>query len=123
MPAPEPTNEVRKMRNGLNRTPPIFDGHNDVLLNLYLPQRGGNRSFFERSTEGHIDLPRAQEGAFGGGFFAVFVPPDPSQPTGSDWIQTEHGYESPLPPPLDLSYAQRESIGICALLFRLERES
>ena len=58
---------------------PIFDGHNDTLLDLYRPERGGGRSFFERSDKGHIDLPRAKEGGFGGGFFAVFVPPPPSQ--------------------------------------------
>src|SRR5437764_14225094 len=49
---------------------PIFDGHNDVLLMLPRQQR----SFFERSEKGHIDLPRAKEGGLGGGFFAVYVP-------------------------------------------------
>ena len=49
---------------------PVFDGHNDTLLNLYLTQRGGGRSFFEASDRGHIDLPRARQGGFGGGFFA-----------------------------------------------------
>jgi membrane dipeptidase len=52
---------------------PIFDGHNDTLLNLYLPDRGEGRDFFERSDLGHIDLPRAREG----GFFACWTPPDP----------------------------------------------
>ncbi len=107
----------------MQHAPPIFDGHNDVLLNLHLPDRGGGRSFFERSTQGHIDLPRALESGFGGGFFAVFVPADSSQPTGPEWVQTERGYETPPPPPLDLAYAQRETIAISALLFRLERES
>ncbi|HEV2439154.1 MAG TPA: dipeptidase [bacterium] len=51
--------------------PPIFDGHNDTILSL---MRTG-RSFFERSTEGHIDLPRAVEGRLGGGFYAMYVPP------------------------------------------------
>ena len=44
---------------------PIFDGHNDTLLNLYLPERGGGRTFFERSEAGHLDLPRARVGWFG----------------------------------------------------------
>ena len=42
---------------------PVFDGHNDTLLDLYRPDRGGGRSFFEWSENGHIDLPRAKEGA------------------------------------------------------------
>lgn len=55
--------------------PPIFDGHNDVLTRLY--EAGGMREvkhFINGSAEGHIDLPRAKDGGFGGGFFAVYVP-------------------------------------------------
>ena len=54
--------------------PLIFDGHNDTLLNLYETERGKGRSFFSREEIGHLDLPRAREGGFGGGFFAMFVP-------------------------------------------------
>src|SRR2546430_11279221 len=57
-------------------TPPILDGHNDTLLRLYLPERGGSRTLFARSDLGHIDLPRARDGGFAGGFFALFVPSD-----------------------------------------------
>ncbi len=63
--------------------PPVFDGHNDTILSMM--NRG--RSFFERGTPtldqhaggdgGHLDLPRAKAGGFGGGFFAVYVPNDP----------------------------------------------
>ncbi|HEV2281660.1 MAG TPA: membrane dipeptidase, partial [bacterium] len=52
-------------------SPPIFDGHNDTVMSL---TRTG-RSFFERSREGHVDLPRALEGGLGGGFFSIYVPP------------------------------------------------
>ena len=48
---------------------PVFDGHNDTLLDLPL----SGRSFFERSELGHLDLPRSREGGLGGGFFAVFI--------------------------------------------------
>ena len=50
---------------------PIFDGHNDTILNLYLKERGKERSFFEKSEHGHIDLPRAKEGGLAAGFFAT----------------------------------------------------
>jgi membrane dipeptidase len=53
---------------------PVFDGHNDVLLSIYLPKNGQTTSFFNRNDHGHIDWPRMQEGGFAGGFFAVFVP-------------------------------------------------
>jgi membrane dipeptidase len=54
---------------------PIFDGHNDALLKLEIESgTPKERSFLERSDQGHIDLPRAREGGFAGGFFAMFVP-------------------------------------------------
>jgi len=104
---------------------PIFIGHNDTLLNLYLPERGGGRNFFTRSDQGHIDLPRAREAGLGGGFFAVFVPPDPSMSRSAEanLIITDTGYEVRMPPALDLSYAQRITIALTAGLFRLEAES
>lgn len=103
---------------------PIFDGHNDVLLNLYTPARGKGRSFFERSATGHIDLPRAHEGGFGGGFFAIFVPsPSPAGNPSANLIQTETGYEVRMSPPVEQDYAQKVAIAMMALLFRLEEQS
>lgn len=106
---------------------PIFDGHNDTLLNLFLRDRGQGRSFFSQSDTGHIDLPRAQAGGFAGGLFAVFVPPEPSSPDAKrpDWseIQTADGYAMPLAAPIDFAYAQRVAIGMTASLFRLEAAS
>lgn len=106
-------------------TLPIFIGHNDTLLNLYLPERGQGRTFFTRSEKGHIDLPRAREGGLGGGFFAIFVPPDPlTQPFKRvEPIMTRTGYEMPLAPAIDQAYAQRTTIAMMANLFRLEAES
>ena len=54
--------------------------------------------FFERSTFGHVDLPRAREGGFGGGFFACWAPPDPraSWTEESALTVTEDGYEVSL---------------------------
>jgi membrane dipeptidase len=106
-------------------TLPILIGHNDTLLSLYLPERGEGRSFFTRSDKGHIDLPRAQEGGMGGGFFAIFVPPDQSmQPLRRDEvIKTSTGYEVPLAPAIDLTYAQRTTMAMMASLFGIEDES
>jgi membrane dipeptidase len=102
----------------------IFDGHNDTLLHLALPERGGGRSFFVQSDKGHIDLPRARLGGFAGGFFAIFTP-DPAQGRRmqENLIFTENGYEVRPFPAIDPAYAQQLTISIAALLFRLERES
>jgi membrane dipeptidase len=103
---------------------PIFDGHNDTLLKLYLPKPGQERGFFERSEHGHIDLPRAEAGGLAGGFFAVYVPPPPrDQPDPDPDLPKTGAYEMPLPPPLDLAYAQRTAFGMTATLFRVEAES
>jgi membrane dipeptidase len=102
--------------------PLVFDGHNDTLLNLHLPDRGEGRSFFERSELGHIDLPRAREGSFGGGFFACYVP----NPEDAGWNEetalslTEDGYEVSDAPPLDPNYARDFADGLVEGLFGLQ---
>lgn len=103
-------------------TTPIFDGHNDVLLALYRPRPGEERSFFTQSAQGHIDLPRARAGGFGGGFFAVYVPSPPDAPPMGD-LPDSRAFEAPLPAPLELGYAQGVALGMAGLLFRLEAES
>lgn len=101
---------------------PIFDGHNDTLLDLYVPDRSGARSFFERSDNGHIDLPRAKEGGLAGGFFAVFIPRDQSEESHPD-DPPPGQLDMRLPRPLAFPYAHRFAMGMVALLFKLERES
>lgn len=104
---------------------PVIVGHQDTLLSLYLPERGCGRDFFVRSETGHLDLPRAQEGNVAGGFFAIFVPKDPSQPENPDneLTITETGYRVRYAAPLDHQYAVRTVIGMAALLFQLEKQS
>ncbi len=101
-------------------TIPVFDGHNDVLLRIYLGEQGERpkRDFFARNTEGDLDLPRAREGGFGGGFFAVFVPPPLEEPE-PDVIDKE----IPLGPSIEHGYALGEAMGMAAVLFRLEDKS
>ena len=98
---------------GRKAFPVVFDGHNDVLLRLGGPDGGGPGAFFERGEKGHLDLPRAREGGFGGGIFAVWVP-SPRTPE-----RTPRG----LPPALDAAYALRRSMADTAMLFRIEDRS
>ncbi len=94
----------------MTSTLPIFDGHNDTLLRLYTAEH--DDSFFA-SAHGHIDLARAREGGFAGGFFAVFVPAPPDAPSSD---------EGALPDPLPYSYALQTALGMTALLFRIESQ-
>jgi len=96
---------------------PVFDGHNDTLLRL---RREGWLGFFERAERGHIDLPRAREGGFGGGLFACFAPNREDGRRGGDAIATlAEGDASPLDP-----HRAREVAGALAEeLFGLEARS
>jgi membrane dipeptidase len=104
----------------------IFDGHNDSLLGYHHPTRKTDKSFFVRNDTFDIDLPRAQEGGFGGGFFAVFVPPKSGRgikkDNPKDYV-TEQGYFEPLPKALTLNYAQPIAMSVSAGLFKWEAES
>ena len=104
--------------------PPVFDGHNDTVLSL---TRTG-RSFFERSDEGHIDLPRSQEGGLGGGFFAVYISdPLPLDLQGKEvspsQVLSRYGDENNFPEPMELEYAQNQALTLLGKLIRLEAES
>ena len=94
---------------------PVFDGHNDLLLDLATDGHGQGRSFFERSDRGHIDLPRAREGGLAGGLFAVFVPAPPGAEVDAALRRGE------LQDALELGFAQREASRVAAGLFRRER--
>jgi len=51
-----------------------FDGHNDLLLNLWLNYPDDPAAFFEK-VDGHLDFPRIQQAGLIGGLFAIFIPP------------------------------------------------
>lgn len=81
----------------------IFDGHNDAVQHL-AEYRDGGRDFLVRSEDGHLDLPRAQEGGMIGGLFAMFAKPE--RPPEGDFTRTADGYEVRLADPLDPAYAR-----------------
>jgi len=103
----------------------ILDGHNDVLSRMLESERRGKaRSFFERSDDGHIDLPRAREGGFAGGLFSVYVGADPQAVAPAGPVLGVHdGRDVRFPRPLTLEYAQKTSLAEIGILFRLQRQS
>ncbi len=107
---------------------PIFDGHNDVLLRLYL--HGGAdpvAAFLQGGDKGQLDLPKARQGGFAGGLFAIFVP-SPKRKNGGNGETAAPatggvvGSEAE-PPAVELAEAQRVVFAMAALLYRIERES
>lgn len=100
---------------------PIFDGHNDTILDL----AATGRSFYDRSDTGHIDRVRAAEGGLAGGFFAVFVPnlDMEREPSRRVVEQIGRGLDG-VPLMTDqgptLAYAQQFTMAAVAKLLRIE---
>jgi membrane dipeptidase len=100
---------------------PIFDGHNDTVLDL----AATGRSFYERSDVGHIDRVRAAEGGLIGGFFAVFVPNVDIETEAGRRIVEQVGHGLDGVPLMNengptLAYAQQLTIATVARLLRIE---
>jgi membrane dipeptidase len=103
---------------------PFFDGHNDVLLRLY--RHGGTRApqaFLEGGEEGHLDLPKALQGGFAGGLFAVFVPSSALRGPANDSKSKNTDDETPPAPSVELLTAQRTALTMVSLFLRIVRES
>lgn len=103
------------------RTPPIFDGHNDVLLQL--SRAGGPRAAesFVTGRDGHIDVPKARAGGFAGGFFAVYVPSPMDRDARYEEMQ-HTPYDIPLPEPISQAEALPVALAQMATLFEMERQ-
>jgi len=98
---------------------PVFDGHNDVLLRL-LNDYAANptQAFIAGTTDGHLDLPRAREGGFVGGFFAMF-PPNPKK---TDFTASgAFAGNPPLPEPLTLEQGRTSTLAMTRILLDLTR--
>lgn len=99
----------------MSETPLVFDGHNDCLLRL--PDENPEVAFFDGRQSGvddpsgeppgHLDYPRACEGNFAGGLFALFVSPSPgTTPRDQRREETEEGFRLDPPPQLRPAYAR-----------------
>lgn len=105
---------------------PIFDGHNDSLIHVYLPDRGQGRSFFEKSDHGQLDLPRAMQGGIRGGFFAVFTPsPKSSSEYGAsyDAHRDAKTYSEPLSHAVEYPHALEFTRAVFDFAHQLEKEA
>lgn len=99
-------------------SPPVFDGHNDLLLRLWVGGNGIAPAIDGR--DGHIDVAKARAGGFGGGFFAVFVSSD-IDPDEKSEAMNHPAYDLPLPEPIAWDVALPVALGQMRLLYDLER--
>lgn len=97
---------------------PIFDGHNDVLLRLWM-KTGGDpvAEFLNGDGLGHLDMPRMKAGGLVGGFFAAFAPAEDEDFPDDDDVNPPLSNQIPHPAAL------RKTMEMAALLFQIERRS
>lgn len=100
--------------------PVIFDGHNDVLLKLYIEGGLSATASFLTGRDGAIDAVSAAAGGFGGGFFAVYVPSPYDLDAKMDEM-TKPAYDLPLPLPIEARDALPVVMAQAAILFDLEK--
>lgn len=100
---------------------PVFDGHNDTLLKLYEARSPDKERLFVDGApaDWHIDLPRARQGGFVGGMFAIFPPPVAHGPKSS--VPPAPGEDEPPAPELSRKAAIDSTVAMASILFRLER--
>lgn len=106
--------------------PPVFDGHNDTLTHLYILNDGDPQAFLTEHEDGQIDLPRAQQADFGGGFFAIFVSPPLDNPEidamyGVEF--TEEGYITAERSPIEQEYAEDFTDTLIDFAYEIEAAS
>ena len=102
----------------------IFDGHNDILHKIHTSQDPLDTRSFLVGGSGQMDYPRALQGGFRGGFFAVYVSDPPEIPSEEErMVLSEEGYSVPLPPPLEQGIAERSARQMITLLERIESDS
>lgn len=106
---------------------PIFDGHNDTLYHLFLPEKSRGRTFLIESTHGHLDLPRAIKGGLIGGIFAIYVPPPKSErdlpKPKPEKITLSGFYSSPPKKPLEYQYAHEFTLSVIESAYQIESQS
>ncbi len=100
--------------------PLIFDGHNDVLLQLQLAGGHAAVSTFASGRSGDIDLLRARKAGFAGGFFALFVR-SPHDRAAKERLMQAGAYDMPLPDPVPAEQALPQVLEQVAILLEMQR--
>ncbi|MBY6138336.1 dipeptidase [Leisingera daeponensis] len=100
--------------------PLIFDGHNDLLLQIQCGSVSAGEAGFMGAGGRHVDLIKARTGGFAGGFFAIFVP-DSGDASFLEEMMPE-SYDLPLPPAVAWPQAMQTALAQAATLISLERQ-
>jgi len=99
--------------------PWVFDGHNDVLTRLFMAGGVAKARQFVEGMSGHLDLPKAKAGGFGGGFFAVWIPAQGNLDAIMEEMK-KPAYDLPLSAPIPRTDALTVALEQVAILNELE---
>lgn len=99
--------------------PLVFDGHNDVLSALAALPEAEQVARFVAGLPGDLDLARAAQAGFAGGFFAIWPPVEEDFDDHAE-AMSAHAYQVPLPVPVARERAMDVVVQQASILFRLE---
>jgi membrane dipeptidase len=100
----------------------FFDGHNDFLLRLMMTPEPRESVWFGGATKGHLDLPRMKQAGFGGGLFAIFVPPvSGGPPPDFKALMANPPYNISLPSLMTHEVAQPAALTMAGQMHWMER--
>jgi len=92
----------------------IFDGHNDLLTQLWLSsEHDPVQVFIESRLSGHLDLKRCNEVGWTGGLFSIFLPP-------YSYLQKNHPEKIQNPSASD--FTAEQIIEICTSQLRIAQQ-
>ena len=103
---------------------PVFDGHNDLLLRLFLNPGAREAIWLTGEGKGHLDLPRMKAGGFAGGFFAIYIP-SPQAQDSIDFTELMENppYALPLSPLIKDDEALPVAMAMAGHLLWMQRSS
>ncbi|WP_158780634.1 dipeptidase [Pantoea sp. BAV 3049] len=100
---------------------PVFDGHNDLLMRLWLSNQNDSAAvFLNGPAAGQMDLPRMRQGGFAGGLFAAYVPSTGFEARTSPAVQENHDGIEPTP---GRAEALEITLSMISTLLRIEQQS
>ncbi|MEW5290565.1 dipeptidase [Erwinia papayae] len=105
---------------------PVFDGHNDLLMRLWLSQHDDPvTAFLNGLSVGQMDLPRMRQGGFAGGLFAAYVPSEGFKARTAPAVKNHRS--GPVFGQAESTPAQQDALAITLEMFstllRIEQQS
>ncbi len=106
------------------KTYPVFDGHNDTLLELTFLKSDPISAFIEGNDHHDLDMIKMRNGHFIGGLFALFTPPHPDSIEAAEnygLTIRDDGYVMTMHSALDQQYAEQKTRELIKLARNIEK--